>query len=220
MSDLTGSTSDPAGSSAAPSTWVSLAEIARPHGVRGELRLRLYNPDSDILLHQKTVRLTLPSGEVRMETVQSARRANDAILMQLASISDRDVAEPLRGSTIDIPREAFERLAQDEFYAVDVIGARVLEVTEAGEELALGTVKDFVSYPTVDVFVVQHEDGQLLDVPSTEAFVVDVQKGLVRLRGLEVLREIAASSKPKVKKPKPEKRARDKRTTGAATPKD
>jgi 16S rRNA processing protein RimM len=193
--------------------WVALAEIARPHGVRGELRLRLYNPDSDVLLHQKSVQLTLPSGVIRTEVVKGARRANDAILMYLASVSDRDVAEPLRGSTVSIPRDAFERLDAGEFYAVDVIGSQVVERLESGETVDIGRVKDFVSYPTVDVFVVQADGGEALDVPSTEAFVVDVQKGLVTLQGLDVLREIAQTSKPKVKAPRvaPERVARHKR---------
>jgi ribosomal 30S subunit maturation factor RimM len=30
-----------------PNAWVPLAEIARAHGVKGELRLKLYNSDSD-----------------------------------------------------------------------------------------------------------------------------------------------------------------------------
>lgn len=191
--------------------WVPLAEIARPHGVRGELRLRLFNPDSDVLLHQKTVRLTLPSGTTRTETVQSARRANDAILMQFASVSDRDVAEPLRGATVDVPRAAFELLDGGEFYAVDVIGARVVEVTESGEESEIGTVKDFVNYPSVDVFVIEQTQGDVLDVPSTDTFVASVQRGLLRVHGLDVLRELAESAKAKPKKPRPEKRARDKR---------
>lgn len=190
------------------SAWVALAEIARPHGVRGELRLRLYNPDSDVLLHQKSVQLTLPSGVVRTEAVTGARRANDAILMYLASVSDRDVAEPLRGAIVSIPRDAFERLDAGEFYAVDVIGSTVVERLESGETVEIGRVKDFVSYPTVDVFVVQAEGGEPLDVPSTEAFVVDVQKGLVTLQGLDVLREIAQTSKPKAKAPRPERPAK------------
>ena len=33
-----------------PDAWVPLAEVARPHGVRGELRLKLFNKDSDLLL--------------------------------------------------------------------------------------------------------------------------------------------------------------------------
>ncbi len=40
--------------------WVPLAEVARPHGVRGELRLKLFNEDSDILLEQDEVLLRLP----------------------------------------------------------------------------------------------------------------------------------------------------------------
>lgn len=164
-----------------------------------------------MLLHQKTVRLTLPSGTTRTETVQSARRANDAILMQLASVSDRDVADQLRGATVDVPRSELDRLAADEFYAVDIIGSRVVERGETGEEVELGTVEDFVNYPSVDVFVVKTTDG-LLDVPSTEEFVVDVAPGLVRMRGLAVLRELAESAKAKPKKPRPVNRARDKRT--------
>ena len=195
--------------------WVALAEIARPHGVRGELRLRLYNPDSDVLLHQKSVRLTLPSGEVRLEQVQSARRANDAILVHLAGIADRDFADPLRGAVVSVPRAAFERLEAGEFYAIDVIGAPAVERLESGEDVALGTIKDFVSYPTVDVFVVELASGVLLDVPSTEAFVVDVKPSLVVLQGLDVLREIADSSKPKPKKPRPPNPARHRRSEKA-----
>src|SRR5678815_1334731 len=30
--------------------WVALAEVARPHGVRGEVRLNLFNAESDLLL--------------------------------------------------------------------------------------------------------------------------------------------------------------------------
>ena len=33
-----------------PETWVPLAEVARPHGVKGEVRLKLFNRDSDVLL--------------------------------------------------------------------------------------------------------------------------------------------------------------------------
>ena len=30
--------------------WVALAEVARPHGVRGEIKLKVYNLESDTLL--------------------------------------------------------------------------------------------------------------------------------------------------------------------------
>ncbi len=46
----------------APDAWVPLAEVARPHGVRGELRLRPYNQDSDVLLDLDEVAVRIPAG--------------------------------------------------------------------------------------------------------------------------------------------------------------
>ena len=43
--------------------WVPLAEIARPHGVKGELRLKLFNTASDVLLEQEEVLVRTPEGE-------------------------------------------------------------------------------------------------------------------------------------------------------------
>ncbi len=45
----------------AAGAWVPLAEVARPHGVRGELRLRPYNGDSDLLLGLDEVLVRLPT---------------------------------------------------------------------------------------------------------------------------------------------------------------
>lgn len=70
--------------------WIPLAEIARPHGVRGEVRLRLFNKDSDTLLDQDEVLVRLPDGAEHEVSVDTARRADDAILMKLHSVDDRD----------------------------------------------------------------------------------------------------------------------------------
>jgi 16S rRNA processing protein RimM len=69
--------------------WVPLAEVARPHGVRGEVRLRLFNRDSDLLLTLGEVLVRFPDGEEQEVSVDAARRANDAILMKLYSVDDQ-----------------------------------------------------------------------------------------------------------------------------------
>ena len=168
--------------------WVPLAEIARPHGVRGELRLRVFNPESDLLLEQREVQISKKGGErVRMQ-VRSARRANDAILMQLAGISDRDAAEALRGASVDIPRTAFAALDEGEFYAVDVIGAPAYE-----GDTVIGEVADYVEYPSVGVFVVKLTAGGTLDVPATEEFVISVEKSPAEDAGARKMRLLLES---------------------------
>ena len=164
----------------APDAWVPLAEVARPHGVRGELRLRLFNRDSDLLLHLDEVLVRFPEGDEQEVSVDAARRANDAILMKLHSVDDRDRAEELRGASVCARRGDFPALEDGEFYACDVEGARVM--IDGGEEL--GRVTALKTYPTVDVLEVAATDGgRPWEVPLVDAVIrhIDIQGGLVTL---------------------------------------
>ena len=169
----------------APDAWVPLAEVARPHGVRGELRLKLFNKDSDVLLDLDEVLVRLPDGVEHEVSIDRARRADQAILIKLHSIDDRDRADELRGAFICVKRGVFPPLAAGEFYTCDVLGATV-----SFETTVLGTVRDISTYPTVDTLVVRAADGgKDWEIPLVEAFVekVDVAAGIVIIRTLEGL---------------------------------
>ena len=169
-----------------PDAWVPLAEVARPHGVRGEVRLKLFNKDSDLLLSQDEVLVRMKDGEEHEVSIDRARRADIAILMKLHSVEDRDRAEELRGALICVRRRAFPRLAPGEFYNCDILGARV--VLKGDEARELGEVKELVNYPSVDTLVVRATDGgKNFEVPLVEAFVetVDAAGGIVTLATLE-----------------------------------
>ena len=166
-----------------PKAWVPLAEIARSHGVKGEVRLKLYNSDSDLLLDADAILLRLPDGDEQEVSVDKARRANDAILMKLHAVDDRDKADELRTSKICLRRSEFPKLEDGEFYFCDAIGCKVL----FGERL-LGEVKEIVTYPSVSVVVVKAADGGgNWEVPLTDAFIreVDVDAGRFELATME-----------------------------------
>ena len=55
----------------APDAWVPLAEVMRPHGVRGELRLRPFNRDSDLLLDLDEVLVRFPDGDEQEVSVDA-----------------------------------------------------------------------------------------------------------------------------------------------------
>jgi 16S rRNA processing protein RimM len=182
-----------------PGDWVPLAVVARPHGVKGELRLKLYNEDSDVLLGQDEVLVRLPDGGDSHEvSVDFARRANDAILMKLHSVDDRDRADDLRGAEICVKRESFPALEPGEFYACDVKGARA--VLADGTEL--GIVQDMIEYPASMVLLVK--GAQTWEIPLVEAWVseVDVAAGIVRIASMEALEPL--DKKPKVETEKTE----------------
>jgi 16S rRNA processing protein RimM len=165
---------------------VALAEVARPHGVRGEVRLKVFNRDSDLLLALACVFVRLPNGEEHDVSVDSARRADAAILMKLHSIDDRDRAEELRGALVCVRREDFPPLEDGEFYVCDVEGAAV-KVSDRGGA-TIGAVSEIRSYPSVDALVVDANDGgKPWEVPLVETFIekVDVEAGVVVLKTIE-----------------------------------
>lgn len=184
-----------------PETWVPLAEIARPHGVRGEVRLRLFDEASETLLHQDEVLVRLPDGEEHEVSVEAARRADAAILMKLHSVDDRDRADELRGSLVCVRRRDFPKAQDGEFYAVDVIGcAATLDGSRIGQ------ITELLSYPSVQSLRIKADDGEGdWEVPLTRGFVdgVDTAARVVTLLTLEgVDRDVPR--KKRAKRPKAE----------------
>ena len=165
--------------------YVALAEVARPHGVRGELRLKIYNPDSEVLLGRPAIRLVTDDGETRPARLQSARQVPGALLVRLSGVADRDAAEQLRGARIEVLRSALQPTAGDEFYCCDLEGCSVLV---AGERI--GRVQSVASYPTCDALVIARDGAPRLEVPLLERYVcsIDVEHGRIELKtiaGLE-----------------------------------
>lgn len=164
--------------------WVAVAELARPHGVRGELRLRVYSGDPSLLERRPPIQLRMPDGALREARIRAARNADKALLVELEGVGDRTAAEALRGAEVLVSRDEFAPLDEGEFYACDIEGARAELVT--GE--VVGTVTGLGTYPTCDVILIEREGGRL-EVPMLPQFVESVDAGakvvkLVTIEGL------------------------------------
>lgn len=174
---------------------VDVAEIARPHGIRGELKLRIYNADSDLLTRRRSrgrgpatyppIELRLPDGSVRAAAISDARVVPGAALIVLEGVGDRDAAEALRGAVISVARDELPELEEGEFYACDLEGARAL--LPSGEEV--GRVTGLQSYPTCDALLIDRGARGRIEVPLVAAYVasVDAAKGVVELVTVEGL---------------------------------
>lgn len=170
-----------------PDAWVELARVAKPHGIRGELHLSLFNPESEVLVDQDEVLVRLPDGTEHEVSVDAARRANDAVLMKLHSIDDRNRADELRGALVCVRRRELPPLDEGEFYACDIDGAKVFL-----EGAPFGVARDLVSYPTVDALYVETDAGDAFEVPLVDGIVeaLDLDAGEVRLSGNEGIEKV------------------------------
>lgn len=162
--------------------YLILGEILRPHGIRGELRVKVQTDYPERLIDElKTVYIgTDPKqSDAETYTIKSARFHQDYILLQLEEIDDRNAAELLRGQFVMVDLENAVPLEEDEFYLFELIGLTVK--TTSGEEL--GTIQDVMETGANDVYVVKgRKYGELLIPAHDETLVdVDVEAGIVTM---------------------------------------
>ncbi|MEM9695031.1 MAG: ribosome maturation factor RimM [Myxococcota bacterium] len=168
---------------------VPIAEVARPHGVRGEAKLKLYNPDSPFLTPGAELVL-VHEGSAQAVRLEQLRPVSGGAIARLAGVDDRDRVEALRGAQLAVPRGALGPVEdEDEFYIVDLIGCAAVF-----EQRRLGAVVEVFEYPTCEVLVVELEAEpgarpKRLEVPFLEGYVgeVDVEGRRVEVLSLELL---------------------------------
>lgn len=148
--------------SRALSPFLEIGYVARPHGVRGELRVVTHDPGSTTLLEVDEIAI----GGVAYR-VQQARPAKDAILVRVAGVSDRNRAELLRGQPVAVARELIS-IEEDEVFLADLVGCAV--VREDGSPY--GTIAGVETGPQ-DRLVIHDGDVERL-LPFVSVFVVDV----------------------------------------------
>lgn len=101
--------------------------------------------------------------------VRGARFHQDALLLKLEGVVDRNAAEAMRGVIVHVDRRDLPQLPEGEFYASDLVGMLVVDM--AGNEL--GRLSEVLATGSNDVFVVTRSQGDLL-LPVIESCVKDI----------------------------------------------
>lgn len=153
-----------------PEELVELAAIVRGHALAGELVLKLFNPESDLLTSLREVTLRAPSGDTRKYNVRGIRGAGDGVLLSLEGVSDRDGADALRGHVVCVSRDVLPALEEGEYYLVDLPGLAVHD--KNGQKI--GYVEDVIEYPSVSALVVVVE-GLVREVPDLPRYLLEVR---------------------------------------------
>lgn len=101
--------------------YLILGEILRPHGVRGEVRMKIRTEHPERLLGEvKTVYLGKDPMQAEADTftIKAARFHKDILLLQFNSVRNREDADELRGQLVMIAVKEAVPLDEDEFYQI------------------------------------------------------------------------------------------------------
>ncbi|MDX2137231.1 MAG: ribosome maturation factor RimM [Chloroflexota bacterium] len=170
-----------------PPKYLLLGEILRPHGVRGEVRMRVLTDYPERIAERDQVLLSEDEDGTRIQTYQpeALRMHQEYALLKLKGIDDRDAAERLRELYVLIELEDAVPLDEGEFYLYQIIGIEV--VTEDGE--TLGTVRDVMETGANDVYIIDSERyGEVL-LPAIPSVVLktDIAAGVMTVRLMDGL---------------------------------
>ena len=108
-----------------PADLVEIGTLARPHGIRGEIRVNYY-ADSLELLRGDVVYLQAGNKPPRKMEIDTVRMHQGTPLIRFVEAPDRTAAEFLRGQTLLIPESALPELDEDEVYLHDMLGLSVV----------------------------------------------------------------------------------------------
>ena len=155
-----------------------VGRVLRPHGVHGEVAVEVLSDAPDRFAPGAELAAGDPDGPgpLRPLTVTAARLHLGRLLLRLEGVDDRDAAGQLRGALLSIPAAAARPLADDEFWAHQLVGLTVVD--RGGRER--GRVADVVPGAAHDLLAVELRGGGTALVPAVAALVtVELQAGRV-----------------------------------------
>lgn len=141
-----------------------IAEVLKPQGIRGELKIKTFTDFPQDVKAFKTVYI-----DDTPYKILSFRVGNDgSAFIGLRGIPDRNSAELFRGKKLEGDRADAPDLEEGQYYIVDIIGLSC--ETEDGE--ILGVVTD-ISNLSSDIYTIEKAGKKIL-FPAVKGVVVKV----------------------------------------------
>lgn len=152
---------------------IVIGEIAGPHGLDGEVRVRIAGDGPDPLLTAEAVWLgtSATDPEARRYRVHGCGLGRKGeVRLRFEGIDGRDAIGRVVGLVVTAPASHLPALPDGEFYWYELIGCQV--ASESG--LEVGTVREIWETGAHDVLVVEDEEGIRRLIPTARELMTDV----------------------------------------------
>ena len=164
-----------------------IGELLRPHGVRGEIRMRVLTdyperiPDLEhIFLSEKP-----EARRTDKHTVEHMRMHKGYALLKLKNFNNRTEVDTLRGLFVMVSLQDAVPLEDDEIYLFQLIGMTV----QTEDDVVLGKISDVIETGANDVYVIDSpEYGEIL-IPVIDETIIETNtdENFVKVRLLDGL---------------------------------
>jgi 16S rRNA processing protein RimM len=145
--------------------------VAGAHGVKGEVRLKLFGDSAASLAQHENVYV----GGAQRRLV-SVRDGGKTAVARFDGIADRSAAERLRGSLVEVDRSALPPLEEGEYYHSDLIGMDCVD----RDGQAVGSVVAVENFGAGDLLEVELSNGRHSLIPFRDG-IADLENDWIVL---------------------------------------
>lgn len=149
--------------------YLEVGQIVNTNGLKGLLKINPFTDDITRFERLKTILVDHKKELLEFE-IESVRYQKKQVLLKLKGIDTIEEAEKYREDYLKINRNKEEKLPEDTYYIVDLIGLDVY--TENGE--LLGKLDDIFSTGSNDVYVVKNSEGKQILLPAISDVIKNI----------------------------------------------
>jgi len=165
---------------------VAVGKIVGWFGLKGFVKVRIFNKSTKSVTHGTEVMLGMNDGERIYLTVEDVIFRKKSTLIKFAGVEDRTSAEKFKDAYIFVQERPGERLPQGRWYVHDIIGCEVV----ASDGKPLGTVSKVYVQTGQDLWEITNGEQSFL-LPVVKEFVkkVDIPRKRITVEVIEGLFE-------------------------------
>lgn len=149
---------------------VALAAVAGAHGIKGEVRLKIFAEGLDSLKRHETL---FVDGEARK--LLSLRDGGKTAVARFEGLADRGLAEKLRGALVEVDRADLPELDEGEYYHADLVGLTCFD--KDGE--TVGSVLSVENFGAGDLLEIEKVDGKKALIPFKDGIADLIEARIV-----------------------------------------
>ncbi len=149
--------------------YVLLGKVTKVHGLRGEVKIFSFSGQPENFSGYKEIILADNSGNLSAAlAVERFRIQGKTVIVQLASIKNREPAEAIVGKNVLLAKDLLPETDEDEYYWYQYEGKLVVD--QSGQ--TIGRVASLFNNGAQDIMVVESGEKEIL-IPVTKNIIVD-----------------------------------------------
>ncbi len=163
---------------------IEIARVIAPHGIRGDVKVRLYSDSFEAFCQRGFAYLNNTDGQLR-SAYEALRVDPPFVYVHFEGVDTRNDAERLRNAPLYVQRSELEAPDEGEYYINDILGYAVM-----ADGKKLGVLKDVLQHGAADVYVVSGDKNFMF--PALKRVIKNVDTGVGVIEVDEAaLREVA-----------------------------